>query len=237
MGDEEITFHPPEPIDIARRALILSAVVCRATLESYTDAEYKRQTAKDIHDWFDQLELWPYLEPVEEEIIRARFGKLPTSSQINATWYVEGLAILAWALRRADFPPHDQKVDPIAVTNALDFLNLDAAKLVNSHRVRSQDVLQAAREWFYDLHCTLRCFLHHKGDGRPGAGVRDYLKILEIDPNRVIDDGCVVVDGSSLCKVGRKRVEEFESIVRERHRAAIWLVGEDPVYTDLNVDT
>lgn len=37
---DEMVFRPPRAIDIARRALILSGVVCRASIESYGDEEF-----------------------------------------------------------------------------------------------------------------------------------------------------------------------------------------------------
>ena len=74
---DEAEFQPPEPTVIARRSLILSGIVCRASLENYADEEYKRDTAALIHSWFDELSLWPYLEPCEEEIVRCPFDKMP----------------------------------------------------------------------------------------------------------------------------------------------------------------
>jgi hypothetical protein len=233
---DEISYQPPEPIDIARRALILSGVVCRASIESYTDEEYKRETADDIHEWFDELDLWPYLEPDEEQIIRSPFGEMPRGAEIQGTWYVEGLAVLAWALRRGEFPPHDQKVDAIAVTNALQFLDPDAETLLISPTVRDQAEPQAAREWFYDLHCKLGGFLRHGGDGRLASWIGDYLAILGIDPKLVMHDGRLTVDGKPVGEANRRRLEEWESVIRERHRATIWLVGEQPLYTELSVD-
>src|SRR5947209_6400159 len=101
---DEMVFLPPKATDVARRALILSGVVCRAALESYNDEEYKRETASRIHDWFDELDLWLHLEPCEERIICCPFGEMPRRLQIQGTWFIEGVALLAWALRRSGFP-------------------------------------------------------------------------------------------------------------------------------------
>src|SRR5690242_18501546 len=51
---EEPPDRPPAALEVARRSLILSAVVCRASIESYRDEEYKRQTVEDIHEWLDE---------------------------------------------------------------------------------------------------------------------------------------------------------------------------------------
>src|SRR4051794_12371627 len=99
--DEELERPPPPgPVDVARQALILSAVVCRSNLECYSDEEYRQDAAEDVQEWLGELGLWPYLEAEEERIIRAPFGGLPHHLGVGGTWYVEGLAILTWALHR-----------------------------------------------------------------------------------------------------------------------------------------
>ncbi len=228
---------PPEPVEVARRALILSGVVCRAHLEHYTDKEYRRQTAEDIHEWFTELNLWPHLEPDEEKIVRAKFGKLPHRLEVRGTWYVEGLGILAWALNRNSFPPHDAKVGPVAVTNALDFLSPDAAELLASPELRPAEELKAAREWFYDVHCTLRGFLHWGGDGHLASWIGDYLAVLKIDPAAVMAGNGLAYKGKPLADADLAELEEWEHVVCQRHRAVMWLEGSDEPYTDISVDT
>lgn len=233
---DEMPDRPPSPLDVARRALILSAVVCRASLEWYTDEQYQQETATHIREWLDELGLWPHVEPSEEGILRAPFGETQRL-RVQGTWFVEGIALLSWALRRGEFPPHDQKVDPIAVTNALDFLHPDAAHLLTSPPLRDLNELRAAREWFYDVHCTLRGFLYHGGDGHLADWIGEYLAILGIDPGAVMCGKGLAVDGGPLAGADRKRLEQWEWVIQERHRAAIWLVGEYPRYTELPVDT
>jgi hypothetical protein len=224
-------------MEVARRVLVLSAVVCRASIEAYTDETYKRQTADHIREWLDELKLWPHLEPEEEAILRARFDHMPRQLRIRGTWFVEGLAVLSWALHRGEFPPHDRKVDPIAVTNALDFLHPDAAKLLDAPSLRAAAQREAARKWFYDAHCTLRGFLYHNGDGRLAGWIGRYLTVLDIDPKTVQCRGALRFEGRPLHEAEPDRLQEWEAVIGERHRAAIWLAGEYPLYTELPVDT
>ncbi len=234
---EEVSFVPPDPLTVARRALILSGVVCRANLEYGTDKAYCQQTVEDTFAWFDDLDLWPYLEPDEGEILHAPLGQLSRNLSVRGTWFVEGLAILAWALRRSDFPPHDRKVSGIKVTNALDFLAPDAEELLASPTRREAAELEAAREWFYDVHCTLRGFLHHGGDGHLATWIGDYLTILGIEQSAVGVKGILAFKGIPLPDADRKELNDWEQVVCERHRAAIWLAGEEPLFTELSVDT
>jgi len=235
--DEDQPNHPPTAVEVARRALILSGVVCRAYLEAYKDEDYRRQTVADLREWFDELSLWPHLEPDEKEILDAPLGAMHRSLYLHGTWYVEGLAILVWALRRGDFPPHDQQVDPIAVTNAMDFLDPRATALLSSPKLRRPTELEACREWFYDVHCTLRGFLNHGGDGHLARWIGKFCKRLRLDQPSVMIDGGLAFEGKTLAEAERRRLQEWESVICERHRAAIWLVGEDVRYTEISVDT
>jgi Domain of unknown function (DUF4272) len=235
--DELERFPPPTPVMVARKALILSAVVCRSHLESYKDEEYRRQTAEFIHEWFDELDLWPHLEPDEERIIRAGFGQMHPHDRARGTWYVEGLAILAWALNRGAFPPHDQKVDPIAVTDGLGFLDPDAGKLLNAPSLRDREDLMAAREWFYGVHCTLRIFLRGDGASREAEWITSYTDRIGLAQNEILEDGWLLFRGSRFEVAPRDQLEDWESVVCERHRATMWLEGSDEPYTEISVDT
>ena len=234
---QEPTDRPPTALDVGRRALILSSVVCRVSIERDSDETYKRQTAADIDEWLDDLGLWPHLEPDEEELLRAPLGEMTQRLQIRGTWFAEGLSILSWALHRSEFPPHDRKVDAVAVTNDLDFLHQDAKKLLESPTLRDTVELEAVREWFYDLHCSLRCYLKHGGDGHLASWIGDDLHLLGIDPADVMIDGRIAFRRRRVEEVGRKELQDWESVVCERHRASIWLRGYDEPFTELPVDT
>lgn len=237
MDDHEETFESQTAIAVARRALILSGVVCRASIETYTDDEYKRETTDSIRDWFSDLNLWPYLEPDERKIICSAFGEMSLRLRIRGTWFVEGLSLLAWSLGRYDFPAHDQKVDPIEVTNSLDFLDAGAHQILGAPRLRDAAELHAAREWFYDVHSTLRSVIHYGGTGRLPHWIADYAQVLGLAPDCVLRDGFLLLDGKPIAESHDTRAKAWEEVICERHRAAIWLLGEHPVYTELNVDT
>lgn len=234
---DELEFEPQTAVAVARRALILSGVVCRASLEGIADESHVHEAATNIHGWFDELGLWPYVEPLERTILQAPFSSMPEWQEIPGTWFAEGLAILAWALNRCEFPPHDRQVNPIAITDALDFLDPSAQQLLESPSLRDPAQLKASREWFYDLHCTLRGFLNHGGNGQLSSWIGQYLAVLELPPKQLMSGLFPLVDDVPLIEASRDRLEAWENIVCERHRATIWLVGEDPLYTGLTVDT
>ena len=97
--------------------------------------------------------------------------------------------------------------------------------------------LEAAREWFYDLHCTLRGFLFHNGNGFLAEWIDQYLDMLALDPKMIRDGRSLRYEGRLLSEAERKRLQEWEWVITERHRASIWLMGEYPFFTEVSVDT
>jgi hypothetical protein len=84
-----------------------------------------------------------------------------------------------------------------------------------------------------------RCLsrIHYDGSGALAGWIGDYLQILDLEPHLVMQNGFLLLDGKPLAESQQARTEDWEAIICQRHRAAIWLVGEEPVYTELDVDT
>lgn len=235
---EDELYQPPAPtaVAVARRALVLCGVVCLANIDGSDDG-YCRDTAARVNEWFDELGLWPYAEKEERELLSARYGRVSEKFRIRSSWYAEGLAILAWALRRHEFPPHAAKADAIAVTDSLLFLDCKATKLIDRARIRSAGQIEACREWFYDLHVTLRQFLFHGGTGRLAAWIGRYTGRLGLKSGVVRSERVLLYQQRPLAESPRQQLIEWEWVVRERHRAAMWLAGTDEAYTEISVDT
>src|SRR5690242_19762563 len=126
-AEQQSTWDMPFVIArVARRALIMAAVVCRGSLESYADQPDAEPLHARILEWLNQTDLWKEAEPSEENLLHASLGNLHQEEVIRATWYVEGLAILAWALKQREFPRHDQQVDPPEVAESVGLLSGEA---------------------------------------------------------------------------------------------------------------
>lgn len=143
---------PVSAMRVARRALILSAVVCRGSIDSSAGQPEAESLHKRILDWLTTLSLWDDVELREERALRAALGTLDEKEVIRITWYAEGLAVLAWALNRLDLPQHDEKVDAYAVADSVSFLSEDAADVIGAASLRSPAGLNACQELLYAIH-------------------------------------------------------------------------------------
>jgi len=236
--DDDQDLTPPTAVQVAQRSLVLSALVCRGHIELDAGNPEAQSVAKRIANWLTQLNLHGVIEPIEATIINCQLGQVGKQSAINATWEAEGLAVIAWALRRGDFPLHDEKVDPYAVTDSLDFLSEEAADLIRLPELRTASELHACRELLYAIHCRLRGYIREESRKDFTTWIEaEWLVTLHLDASHLVVDKDLAIAGKPIFEVDKKSVQTCEHIIRERHKAAIWLVGEYPLYSELPVDT
>lgn len=238
--DPEVTppRTPPTAGAVARRAQILAAVTCRGHVENNlgdpaTEALYAR-----IVPWLQTCNLMDALEPEERALLLTPLGELDPQQQVASMWKVEGAAVLSWALGKYPLPPHDHKVEPFKVAEALGFLWDEAAQYVRYAQLRGRTELNAYRELVHAVHGRLR-----EAEQRPqrddlGSRIQPaWLRALGLSRASPLVDGDLAIDGLPLSQVEPSLVRAVEEINHERHRAAIWLVGQQPAYWALTVDT
>ncbi len=223
---------------VARRSLVLAAVVCRGDIDSGADQPEAESLHRRVLEWLTKWNLWNEITPSEEKMLRTPLGTLEAEDVVRATWYVEGLAILAWTLNYFEYPKHDKKVDPYAVTDALGFLSEYADDVITTAELRSPAELEASRELLYAIHARLRDFARNR---KPMDFTRwvekTWLDRLRLDASQLIVHNDLAIDGKTISEVEEDRLQECEWITRERHRAIIWLVEAYPSYSQTPVDT
>ena len=177
------------------------------------------------------------MESFEADLLRAPLGTLKDQEVVRATGYVEGLVILAWALQECEFPRHDQKVDPYAVTDSVWFLSGDADAFLQTAILHGGAKLAACRELLYAVHVRLRDWLRHrKPKDFTGWIERCWLDELGVDTVPLIAESDLAIDGLPISTVEPERVQECSSILLERQRAILWLLGDYPRYSQTPVD-
>jgi hypothetical protein len=184
------------------------------------------------------LGLTDQLSPNELGVVKTPLGQLTEAQVIEATWAAEGLAMLAWGVSLYEFPKHDEKVDPYAVTDVLGFLSGDPKDIIDSAKLSSRTELTACRELLYAIHSRLRSCLRNQQAEDFAAWIdRAWLEALGVQFNDLVVDGDLVIDRKPVTQVRLDRVRTCEWVTRERHRAIRWLSGECPVYSETPADT
>jgi len=228
----------PEAAAVRRRALALAMVCARGLIEIDRDRGTALAVWQDMLAWFRDHELAAELEPFEVVLIETPVGELEELAVWRATWVVEGLAMLAWALGDSEWPLHESKSDPYEVANAVGLFDEEIHDRIQTSALRDVVALEAARELYYALDCRLRS--QRQGRSAPNFRnwiSREWLEALELSVETILHSDDLLVRGRPITDLSKSELQECASIVFERHRATIWLVEQETTYWETIVGT
>lgn len=237
--DDEEETPPPTPERVARRALALTAVAARATLELDREkVEQPDSQRQRMLKWIDALGIGDELEPEEWKVLQRPVGKLDERSFINSMWRVEGLAVLAWALQRYELPPDDELVIVDVLYQAMGFLDAAAGRafLADPH-LRSTEELAEMQTHLLMLHWRVRNYTL-----RPTAmDFREFSKncwigSFDISRFRLIDNDLAIGE-TSISQSSPDDFNRVQSLAMERHLASNWLQGYSRIYSETDTST
>ncbi len=228
----------PSAAQVARRALVLAAVTCRGSIDRASGVPEAEALYVSILEWLTSTRLWADVQPDEKSLLETPLGSLPERDVIRATWRVEGMAVLAWALKLLDPPRHDAKVDPYAVAEAVGFLSDEVPNLISAAELQPYEHLVSYRELLYAVHSRLRAYLRHPAskDFR-GWIEEDWLDLLRVNTCELLAGDDLGIDGVPVAEADLERIREVEWVTTERHRAVLWLLGDAASYSEVHVDT
>lgn len=251
--EEEEKRNPPAASEVMSRAIILTHLFVKAYatpppdmlrewINKWSDtdhtkciADFRQQFAaqeKRIRD----ADLWNSMDESEREFMQA--GPLETTlrQQIDASWSVEAIACLQWALGRRDqLPTWDQQVDPESIR----FAEGDTMRtLIETASLRPASEVAEMREISEGWHwrCRTRALIQ---SGRIPAVLKNGTtmdQVIEMSAKFWLEKGAfekiICNDYPAFGKAFRDISEEefltVQSISQERHKALNWLCGYAP---------
>ena len=235
--DDDFDTIPPTAERVAARALVLTAVACRSSLEADAGSPEAEDFRESLVEWMRSAGLDGEAEGPELALLRAPLGSLDEQATIDASWQGEGVGVLAWALRRYDLPSYDELVAPPEIGHRLGFLRERAETVLAAPELRPAEELEQLRAAMFALHWRLRQFsLDRQGMDFEAFARKSWFGPLDIRGLRLARRD-LAIDGRPLLDVPEERWRECLSIASERHRAANWLAGYEPVYSDVTADT
>ncbi|MGE3805411.1 MAG: DUF4272 domain-containing protein [Gemmataceae bacterium] len=228
----------PTPARVARRALALTAVTLRAILERDKAHPEACNTYAAILCWIDDIGIGGEFEPGEWEVLQRPLGRLDNQMQINSTWRLEGLVVLAWALRRFELPPHDELVDSNPLWSSLGLFNGDASRaLLAGADLRPLEEINELRNRLFALHWRLRNF--HLD--RQVMDFAEFARTAWFGPLDIrglpLVDGDLGLQGKRLDRANVNVYSLAHSAAQERHQAANWLYEGPELYSEASVAT
>jgi hypothetical protein len=237
-GDEPPEATPPSAHRVARRALALTALTVRAILEQDAENPSALATLRDVLEWSEALNLADELEPEEAEIVALPLGALPPQGQIEATWRLEGLVVLAWALERYPLPAHDALVELSPLWQSLGLLDVERANaLVANAQLRSREEIHRLRQRLFALNWRLREFrIRRKAIDFAAFAQTAWFGPLDLGDLPLVEND-LAVGGVRLDQADEDLLGSTQSATHERHHASNWLWEGPERYSEVIVAT
>lgn len=214
--------HSPQCI--YRTALFLAYVACRGMIDG--DPHPKAAaTARRICDHFK--EDWVHgltLDPPERRFIDAPFGKIPPTQRIEASWLIENMAVLAWAVKVAELPPYYRKVDGAAVSRALGAFQAGQVEKIGEATLRETSEIIAGAQVYAALYWRLTTYR------KDGAAVDFEAKLTAPEGHLLVGglefiDRDLAVEGKPLREMSEEEVQTVSGIVHQRYQEFRFLLG------------
>ena len=230
-------LNPPDATRVSRRTLCIAAYAARGLMENEPSPESTAACAK-LQAWIGHAGLDDELDPRERAVIDKPFGTLAPQEKVDACWRSEGLGLLAAALGRTARVPHDQTAPPFPLLAPCGLFT-DAVAQSALHRNATLAATDTLTHWAGELlavHWRIRQFIHIDPQPIDFAAFADGVEWATFRVERLpLIDGDLAIAGRPITAAEPDAVALAGSIAVERHRAANWLRGFDPVYE--NVDT
>lgn len=217
---------------------VVAAMRARAKADERAQMDDKADEARDAF-WTPIYDtpVFDALTPKERELSEATLITMTEEQQIEASWAVEGMVVLAWALGLVDELPEwdtqtepsflDEVPNPIALSRVREQASLRPAEEI-------EHVAAAAQLWHWRSRTRELIeggFAFPDELKRPGvASLDDVVRLTaahafaEGTIERVID-GDFPARGKAYRALDDDEWHEVRSIAIERHRALNWLAG------------
>lgn len=245
----------PTAEDAAQRLVILKYVVVRALASPPREimAEWFKQLDADGREEFTRYVeeqrqafwqgvhdegLWGHFSPWEQQFASRTIVTMTHEEQVDASWLVESLQTLMWALSLvSESPPYDNMADHDILKT---IPSVDVGGFIGSACLRPRAQIDRARDIAEFWHWRARTReLIELGEALPSdeklkaAGFHSYDDIVRVTARKAAEEGaipaCIENDfparGKAYRELSRHEWVEVRSIAIQRHFTLNWLCG------------
>jgi hypothetical protein len=205
-------------------------LACRAMIDGDPDPGALEMAGK-ILPLTHKAGVFETYDPAEVRLLQAPWGSLPRTARVALSWAVEGVAVMAWALGKAELPPFDIRCEGAPVGSALGLFQLEGSEALRDATLRDPAEIEAHALNYEVLSWRLEQFLETRQRIDFATRLKDSIILHSIAGDfTLLEDGDLAVDGAPLVEISEERLSEVCAIVRERHKAFRWLLGYEKNY-------
>ena len=202
---------------------------------SHNDAVTHRDHQR-LPEWLKYIGLRDEIEPGEWDSIIRPLGQLTSKERINLIWRTEGAGSLLWALDLCEPLPYDDymRLDSFASDYVF---NDNAERILHHPQLRSREELEHFTDLYLMLHWRLREYsLRPRTMDFVAFAQSCQWAIMPIGDVEIIDND-LALRGQPISHASEVVFRDCWSCALERHQAANWLMGDDPIYSEVATDT
>jgi len=225
----------PQPLPrIVSRALIACALVMRVQIDRHPEHGEAADLLGSVLGWLEASGCDEEIEADERAVLDRPLGRLQREEGERFAWYGELAGVLAWAIQRYTLPAIDQPADALDVAGALDWLTEQGKALRTTARLRPREQLSAMLEVVAAADWRLQL----------AAASKDRLSMARWRADRMtwppdvtpfaIKDDDLAVNGQAVNAIDGRTLLRTARTLRERHRAALWLLGQSSTYSGVS---
>ncbi len=231
---------PPVPQRVARRALVLAAVVARAEIDQPASRDQDPESIRmGLRNLVSKIGIQREFENRELTLLNTPVGRVNAELAIAAAWRAEGLAVLAWALNWFRLPAYDQPLSRSEIAASAGLRNREQCnQLLKSPTLRSPVEIDQIAARATVVTWRLRTF-------RMSPIPWDFVGHLRRQPafqehwitGLELIDNDLAIDGRPIYDAAEEAVARVERIAIERQIAAYWLQGDHVRYSQVDPST
>lgn len=166
-------------------------------------------------------------DATELRFINAPFGSLLPAQRAEASWLIERMAVLAWAVGAAELPPFFRQINGAKVSKTLGIFQAEAKERVEAAHLRSPDEIVMGAETYAALQWRLSEHARNPGHVDLYQKVKDpESEHLTVEGLEFIE-GDLAIEGVPLSTVQQEKLGLTFSIVYQRFKGFRWLLGYD----------
>jgi hypothetical protein len=227
----------PDEREVATRVVALTTLFLRAGIEGHAHHGGGGELPQGFRDRLSQPEIAGALSPREAELIARAPGTWTPQEYLGASWRLEALGCLLWALCQVEeMPPYDMPFAPDLLAGL--------AQRPGDRTFRSNAELDRARQIAEMWHWRARTTRLMRLGRTPPAGVT-YAKLLEVTAGAAHKagdlpppiEGDFPLFGKAYGALSEKELGIAASIALERHYAFNWLCGYAADWDHVPTDT
>jgi len=196
-----------------------------------------------LQTWLRDEKLLPHLTETERILLEKPLGTWSDRLIITASWRVESLGVMLWALHALDYiPAYDTQFDPATVLAPLEVLT-PTIDFIWCARLRSPDELAAERDAAEMWNWRSRALELQRMGVKPPAGVtfREIVRLTALKAYRQgnlnrVADGDFAVFGKPYYLINEDEFALASAIAYERYFALNWLCELSHEWENIPVD-